>query len=63
MQEKYKICTLYNQLQRLKEEENLLLQEMTQYLNYFKTTLPKKLQADIEGMVIVYCVYYYPRVT
>lgn len=51
MQEKYKISTLYNQLQRLKEEETLLLQEMTRYLSYFKSTLPEKLQADIEGMV------------
>ena len=51
VQKKYKISTLYNQLQRLKEEEALLLQEMTQYLSYFKTTIPEKLQADIEGMV------------
>ena len=51
VQEKYKISTLYNQLQRLKEEETLLLQEMTQYLSYFKTTLLEKLRVDIEGMV------------
>ena len=54
VQEKYKISTLYNQLQRLKEEETLLLQEMTQYLSYFKTTLPEKLLADIAGMLVPY---------
>ena len=49
VQERYKISVLYNQIQRLKEEETLLLQEMTQYLQYFKSTLSMKLQAEIEG--------------
>lgn len=51
VQEKYRISTLYNQIQRLKEEEPLLLLEMAQYLNYFKTTVPEKLQADIAGIL------------
>ena len=50
VQKKYKIATVYNQIQRLKEEETLLLQEMTQYLCFFKEMLPRKLQADIAGM-------------
>lgn len=47
VQQKYQISNLYNQIQRLKEEEKLLLQEMAQYIHYFKETLPKKLQGDI----------------
>jgi len=52
VQEKYKIATLYNQIQHLKEEETFLLhvQEMTQYLCFFKEVLPRKLQADIAGI-------------
>lgn len=53
VQEKYQISTLYNQIERLKEEESLLLLEMTQYLMYFKHTIPEKLICDIQGMLLV----------
>ena len=49
VQEKYHISTVYNQIERLKEEESLLLLEMTQYLMYFKNTVPDKLECDIQG--------------
>ena len=55
VQQKYQISNLYNQIQRLKEEEKLLLQEMAQYIHYFKETLPKKLQGDIAGMKTTVC--------
>ena len=50
VQEKYNISTLYNQIRRLKEEESLILVEMTQYLQYFKSTVPAQLQSEISGM-------------
>ena len=53
VQEKYHISTLYNQIEQLKEEESLLLLEMTQYLMYFKNTVPEKLECDIQGMLPV----------
>ena len=49
VQEKYHISTVHNQIERLKEEESLLLLEMTQYLMYFKNTVPEKLECDIQG--------------
>ena len=49
VQEKYHISVLYNQIDRLKEEESLLLLELTQYLMYFKNTIPEKLECDIRG--------------
>ena len=47
VQEKYNISTVSNQISRLKEEESLILLEMTQYLEYFKATIPEKLQSEI----------------
>ena len=54
VQEKHKISTVYNQIQRLKEEESLLLLEMTQYLMCFKSSVPNKLECDIQGMLRTY---------
>ena len=55
VQEKHKISTVYNQIQRLKEE-SLLLLEMTQYLMYFKSSVPNKLECENDCVYVLTCV-------
>ena len=48
--QKLQIAETYNNLQRLKEEEELIKAEMKQYILTFKDIIPNKLHASIQSM-------------
>ena len=51
-QQKLQIADTFSRMKRLKEEERLLQTEMKQFILHFKETIPRQLQADIDGTVI-----------
>jgi len=59
MQHKLQLSDLFNKINRLKEEESLLLSEMKQFIHYFRVTVPNHLQTAIQGTNTIMRTYLY----
>ena len=59
MQQKLEVADCFNKINRLKEEEDLLLSEIKNFIEHFRTTIPNHLWTAIQGTLYIPHIYQY----